>query len=68
MYSIQTYFIQRCIYAFIYIHIYCKKLCISLQNMEELFADKPWVQPLTVAGSHLKDHEENEKKENTRNM
>lgn len=30
--------------------------------MQELFADKPWVQPLAVAGSHVT---ETEQKENT---
>lgn len=31
--------------------------------MQEIFADKPWVKPLTVAGSHIT--EETEQKENT---
>jgi len=26
--------------------------------MQELFADKPWVQPLAVAGSHVNEIEE----------
>nr|XP_012225491.1 PREDICTED: uncharacterized protein LOC105674022 [Linepithema humile]XP_012225492.1 PREDICTED: uncharacterized protein LOC105674022 [Linepithema humile] len=30
------------------------------QNMQELFADKPWVQPLAVAGSHVTESEEEE--------
>lgn len=28
--------------------------------MQELFADKPWVQPLAVAGSHVTESEEEE--------
>jgi len=28
--------------------------------MQELFADKPWIQPLSVAGSHIYETEEKE--------
>lgn len=38
------------------------KLCILFQIMNELFADKPWVKPIAVAGSHLDEEDE---KENT---
>ncbi|KYN14461.1 hypothetical protein ALC57_13333 [Trachymyrmex cornetzi] len=31
-----------------------------LQIMQELFADKPWIQPLSVAGSHVNETEEKE--------
>ena len=33
--------------------------------MQEIFADKPWVKPLTVAGSHIAEEEQKEQKENT---
>lgn len=32
--------------------------------MNELFSEKPWVKPLTVAGSHIEE-EENTDQENT---
>lgn len=35
-----------------------------LQIMQELFADKPWVQPLAVAGSHVDENVNEEEKDN----
>jgi len=32
--------------------------------MQELFGEKPWVQPLAIAGSHLDEIEESDEKEN----
>ncbi|XP_025161379.1 uncharacterized protein LOC105185880 [Harpegnathos saltator] len=31
------------------------------KNMEELFSNKPWVQPLSIAGSHIEDDIKEEK-------